>query len=104
MKLEPSGAPSTMAVFISTRSLKPELFVVSVSDQLSGIAPAVTVFDTRTPVRVVRRAFCNLQAEQEIAVGTKCPCSRKFVSQFVRSAKLVPVGSRNTGTRSGLLM
>ena len=64
MKLEPSGAPSTMAVFICTRSLKPELFVVSVSDQLSGIAPAVPCSTSAPTGCGFRRALGNLQAER----------------------------------------
>ena len=48
MKFEPKTAPSTMPVFISTRSLVPADLVVSVSSQLSGIELAVTRFEKRT--------------------------------------------------------
>ena len=48
MKLEPSDCAVDNGGFHLHEVVKPELFVVSVSDQLSGIAPAVTVFDQRT--------------------------------------------------------
>lgn len=70
---------------------------------LSGKLLAVTVFDTLTPFgkevvpSVVFRASRKSPNERSEA-------ARSVEGQFVRSAKLVPAGPRNTGTLSGLLI
>ena len=78
-------------------------FLAIKTAQLSGTLLAVTMFGTLTPFgkevvpSVVFRASRKSPNERSEA-------AQSVEGQFVRSAKLVPAGPRNTGTLSGLLI
>ncbi len=78
-------------------------FLAIKTAQLSETVLAVTMFDTRTlfgklvaPSVVLRATRKSPKARSEAAQSVE--------GQFVRSAKLIPAGPRNTGTLSGLLI